>query len=691
MMNPYLAMKTRLPVITTLTCLIAATALSGFTQPAQAHTRAAPASHPVHLNQTAPAAQTNPAQPVRLTGYFTYTNDLISSRFTENAIALTDFHGFVTRDREWELPVAGQVLGYLKFDVKEKRADYWLQLPISPTATLNDVDNNGGKDAGVQIYALHFFPNIAGGPYAEGDDIDKGWPSFLASVVTSDADDEVLGGKLVVWSPDAKQSFPSGFGDDGKLFTADDKAMALPAGWSVIDLDQKPFAIVRTATVEVLVREPVEIGVKDYAKLSYTEAFQKLLDDARRSYAFNGVEGKEPDWDALEAELMPEIQQAEDDKDAVAYFQAIRKFVLAFQDGHVQLNTTNDELSGALVGDYVGGYGLVLRELDDSRVIAVQVFTDTANNIAGKAGILPGAEILTVDGTPIAEVIEKTQPLSAPFSSEHARRQEQIKYVLHNAPGTRAVITFQNPGKTERKVTLTSKFEIASLFFDEENAGHGLNSDPLPIDFKVLPSNIGYIRVNSSNDDLNLTYQLLRRAFGVFETKKVNDLIIDLRFNGGGTGLGIAEFLITQTITDIVIPSYYSETEGKFINSDDVTSTLKSKAQLFDLNRLAVLVSTNCASACEVESQELSEVPGAIVVGYTPTAGIFADVARGQYKLPENVELQIPKIRFTKPDGELYLEGKGVEPTELVPMTYDNAMNWRNDPVLMAAEEALQN
>jgi len=39
--------------------------------------------------------------------------------------------------------------------------------------------------------------------------------------------------------------------------------------------------------------------VKDYAGLSYTEAFQQLLEDARRSYAFNGIEGKEPDWDAL--------------------------------------------------------------------------------------------------------------------------------------------------------------------------------------------------------------------------------------------------------------------------------------------------------------------------------------------------------------------------------------------------------
>jgi len=36
--------------------------------------------------------------------------------------------------------------------------------------------------------------------------------------------DEVIGGKLIVWSPDDQQQFPTSYGADGLLFTKDDPA-----------------------------------------------------------------------------------------------------------------------------------------------------------------------------------------------------------------------------------------------------------------------------------------------------------------------------------------------------------------------------------------------------------------------------------------------------------------------------------
>ena len=494
-------------------------------------------------------------------------------------------------------------------------------------------------------------------------------------------------GKLIAWSPDDKQKFPSSFGKDNKLFTKDDAVMPLPTGWSVIDLDARPFAVIRTPTVDVDLREPVEIGVKDYSKQPYTEAFKNLLDEARREYAFNGIEGKEPDWDALEEELLPKVEQAEKDDDAVAFFGAVRAFTLAFKDGHVSLNSDDDAVSTAYVRQYTGGVGLVLRELDDGRVIVIAIIPDTAG---AKAGVLAGAEIEQVDGKPVSDTIGKAQPLSAPFSSETSARVEQLKYLLRRAPGTRISLTYKNPGKPSKTTSLTTTFEVKSLFFDEENAGAGFDATPLPIEFKILASEIGYIRINSNNDDLNLSFQLFRRALTVFQERGVSDVMIDLRNNGGGTGLGLSEFFINEPIIEEITSTYYSVDEGKFVNGKDVTSTLKPKDDGFEIGRLAVLVSPSCASACEVEAYELSLVPGAIVVGHTPSAGIFADVARGQYKLPAGISLQFPKIRFTLPDGSLFLEGAGVQPTVLVPMTFDNAMNWKLDPVLQAAERELK-
>ena len=58
----------------------------------------------------------------------------------------------------------------------------------------------------------------------------------------------MIGGKLVVWSPDANEQFPTEYGADGLLFTNDDPLGPIPVGYSIVDLDKKPFAISRDPT-----------------------------------------------------------------------------------------------------------------------------------------------------------------------------------------------------------------------------------------------------------------------------------------------------------------------------------------------------------------------------------------------------------------------------------------------------------
>jgi len=77
-----------------------------------------------------------------------------------------------------------------------------------------------------------------------------------------------------------------------------------------------------------------------------------------------------------------------------------------------------------------------------------------------------------------------------------------------------------------------------------------------------------------------------------------------------------------------------------------------------------------------------------MVVGMFPSGGIFADVLRGQYELPEGISLQIPTERFTNPDGSLFLEGAGVAPTVRVPVTEATVLT-DDDVVLRAAEDAI--
>jgi hypothetical protein len=251
--------------------------------------------------------------------------------------------------------------------------------------------------------------------------------------------------------------------------------------------------------------------------------------------------------------------------------------------------------------------------------------------------------------------------------------------------GTEATVTFTNPGGKPQTATLTAvaerdSFRRTSIFFDAPSNPNN------PVEWRVLDSGIGYISINSYFDDLSLIVTLFERALTQFTAAGVSNLIIDLRFNGGGNPLGLAGFL-----TDKEIPlgqqASYSEETGKF-EPVGVRGKVLPNQEQYQFDKIAMLVGPACASACEQEAYSFSQVPNAIVVGMYPSGGIFADVLRGQYELPEGISLQIPTERFTKPDGGLFLEGTGVVPTVKVPVTEATVLT-TDDVVLRAAEDAL--
>lgn len=622
-------------------------------------------------------------QPVLISGEFTYSNDfVVETYYVEHAIALVDLYGFIIRDEEWELPVDSQVLGYLKIDPEKNRGSYQVQLPLLPAGTYFDFTRSSGKKPGVQVFAVAYQPNLYGGPFAVGDDRSLGWPSYLASIATDTENKyEVTGGKLVVWAPDDQQQFPTSFGTDGLLFTADDPLGPLPAGYAVIDLDQQPFKIDRSPNPRLALYEPKDIAVKDYSKLSYSEAFLKMVDFLRKEYAFNGIAGKEPDWDKLTADLLPRIKAAEAAKDAEAYYVALLDFTLSFKDGHVQLD--GDKNAQAYLNQQLAyGYGFAIRELDDGRAIVVFV---TRNGSAQAAGIEVGAELLTFNGMPVKEAISKVRVLS-PESSDFSLRYEQARYLSRAVPGTGSVtVTFKTRAGATRSATLRAtnertSFYATSIFRDFDSAA-------LPVEFRILDSGSGYIKVNSNYDDLNLIVRLFERALKTFVNEGVDKLIIDMRSNTGGSPLGLAGFLTDHEIL-LGTSEYYNEKTGKF-EPEGKRDKFTPNENQYRFRKMALLVDQACFSACELEAYGFSQLPGMVVVGMFPTAGVEAEVARGQFSLPEGMSAQFPTGRFVLPDGSLFLEGQGVKPTVRVPLTAENVLS-EEDVVLDVAEQRLK-
>lgn len=637
---------------------------------------ATPASSPTSRGE---AAQ---EQPVELKGTFQYTNDIIITYYVEHAVALTDMYGFVKRDPQWTIPVASQTLGFLKIDPQSKSGTFDLDLPARPSGQVVNVNPQSKTEQGVQIFALAYSPNLTGGPFAEGDDIERGWPSYLASVKTdSENNDEVTGGKLVIWAPDDQQSFPSSFGADGLLFTADDPAMTVPQGYSVIDLDQKPFTIIRSAQVELTLYEPQDAALKDFSALTYQKAFDQMFEIVRKEYAFNGIKDKQPDWDQLYAELSPRVKEAEQNKDAEAYYRALRDFTLAFKDGHVGL-------SGGETGqkvfseEFSGGFGFAIRQLDDGRAMVIYVQPEGP---AEKAGMKIGAVVTQFNGKLIDQAIQTVAP-PGPESMESSLRYEQARYLVRAPIDSKASVTFQNPqAGSAQTAELTAIAETNSLSVTSPYRDTDPNA--LPVEYIVSSSSIGYVRITSNYDDLNLIERLFQRALVKFQENGIQTIIIDLRANSGGAPLGLAGYFTDQEIP-LGQRQYYSDKTGQF-EPEGTPDTITPKEEQYHFEKMFLLVDHACASACELEAYGFSKIPGLVILGQTPTAGTEAEVSRGQFKLPEGMSLQVPTGRFVLPDGGIFLEGSGVQPTERVPVDETTALP-NQDAVLQKALDLAQ-
>ncbi len=209
--------------------------------------------------------------PVAIHGQVTYTNAFFTLGVASPMVILEDQAGFVDRNEAFLLPKASQTLGQITSDFYTSPFSYTIALPIEPQASLRDVDNDGATDTGVMVYAVAYWTNTFGDPFLEERDLyGGGWSTAYASTrVSDDADSkrEIIGGKFLVYAPDDQQGFPSGFGADGLLFTADDPTVGLPQGYTVVDLDSEPFTFDRSREIKIDLIEPRERGARRFFRI----------------------------------------------------------------------------------------------------------------------------------------------------------------------------------------------------------------------------------------------------------------------------------------------------------------------------------------------------------------------------------------------------------------------------------------
>ena len=238
-------------------------------------------------------------------------------------------------------------------------------------------DQDGAEDRGVMVFAVAYWSNTWGGPFLEERD-GTGWSTAYASTTTDpDRDNEINGGHLIIWAPDETQSFPSGFGEDAMLFTEDDPVQDVPAGYSIVDLNEEPFRVYKEANPQMTLIEG-EGAVNDYSAMTPGEAFDAMFAKVSVEYPFTA--DKKIDWQALYDKHAP-IVSAAASEDALYARCMISPMIFPIRMSACR------SMRRYIMKNRGGSFGMVLAELVDGGVVVTKVFPDYS---AAQAGIEPG-------------------------------------------------------------------------------------------------------------------------------------------------------------------------------------------------------------------------------------------------------------------------------------------------------------
>jgi len=624
--------------------------------------------------------------PVVIRGEVNYTNPFFTSGVASPLVILEDQAGFIDRDREFIFPAASQTLGQITSDFYRSPFTYSVSLPAVPQGSLRDVDNDGESDVGVMVFAVAYWNNIWGDPYLEERDLGGGgWSTAYASTRTlnnpdPELDREIAGGKFLIYAPEEGQAFPSGFGPDGLLFTGDEPVVEVPTGWTIVDMDIDPFTFDRSREATLELYEPEDSALVDFSLLSYTDAFDAMLEKMRTEYAF--TEAKNIDWDALGAKYRPRFEVAEANNDEAAYALALRDFLWEIPDGHIAT-----QFLPSLFSEYQeaisGGVGLAVMELSDGSIMVSYVLEGSP---ADQAGIELGAEITGWDGVDVQQALENQFLWLGPFSTTHSERLNQLRQLTRVVPGSQVSVTYTNPGtNSAQNVTLTGIAEQDSWVAGSTDAE--FTGFELPVDYEYLPSGYVYVRITSFLDNDLLSIQLWERLMRNLNENSVPGIVIDMRQNGGGSGFladQMAAYFFNEEL-ELGNTGRYDEDLGEFyFDEERVDTFILPEPELRYNGDVVVIVGPNCASACEFFAYDMSIQDRATIVGHYPTAGLGGSVE--DFLMPPGLRVRFTVGRAVDMNGNLHIEGTGVVPDVVVPVTEGSVLG--EDDVLL--EEAIR-
>lgn len=241
-----------------------------------------------------------------------------------------------------------------------------------------------------------------------------------------------------------------------------------------------------------------------------------------------------------------------------------------------------DGVSAGIAGDF--GMDVFFRTEGDLRVKYVEKASP-----AGKAGVRRGWRITKINGSTNIATSNANFIVDAVWNS------------------TSSSFTFQKPDGSTVDLSFTAaQYQEQPIYLDTV--------------YSVNNSHVGYMVFNSFMGDTTRTNNEFSRIFSRFADAGVSDVVIDLRYNGGGY-VSVAEKLANYLVTSSANGSLMMKQEfnDKYPQYNSITNFQKLGS--LNARRLFFIVSNSTASASELLINNLKPYMDVKLVGPKSTYG----------------------------------------------------------------------
>lgn len=295
-------------------------------------------------------------------------------------------------------------------------------------------------------------------------------------------------------------------------------------------------------------------------------------------------------------------------------------------------------------GTASGDYGFMVAGVRDTtnKVVSFVVTYVYKNSPAGKAGIARSYEVAKINGS---TDVHPTLGIDGNILASSTAYKSMVNALFYSSS---AAFTFKRPDGTTLDVTMnTASYTINSVLCDTV--------------YTVGAKKVGYLVFN---EFLGLTAQdELTTVLNKFESKAVQHLVIDLRYNGGGAVATCEMFsnsLTPQSATGKLMYKYALNAKQTIKYDNESLNNYFAKTNSFSPKSLYFIVSDRTASASELLINNLRPYfPGNIyLIGkttYGKPCGFWATpigYTASQKTKKEGYDLYAVSFSMTNASGE---------------------------------------